>query len=319
MQQSVLIQEIARQLGYNQNQVLAIMEEGLTFNYQEKFEEQKQIYPNFDKELVESLENKLNKIKFEEIPKKYELAYKIKDEEDAYKTELEQLRLKREQGGDHNKDYLDLEEKDDYTLQKEKQKKKKFKEEKYKRIEADNKKKKEYMLKHNLSNYVTMEDYLIDDEDLCEDYEDFYDLYENEDYDEDENYYDFENNVKLITEDNEYNYDEKKQMNLELATDKFIVKKDDFINVNSFINDLVNELYCLETQPNYNNEKKIERIISEKNHNLYFAEYGSKYKSLIFTDETDFINLNINDKELYDFFSKYINKEQIIEIFELIY
>jgi hypothetical protein len=318
LQQSNLIQEIARHLGYNQTQILAIMEDGLDFNYQEKFLEQKQIYTNFNKELVESLEQKLNKIKFEEIPKKYELAYKIKDEENDYKTELEEIRLKREQGIKEDPEDIDLDNKDDYVIQKEKQKKKKIRDEKYKRIEQENKKKKEHMLIHNLMSNTIIEDYLVD-EDSCEDYEDFYDLYEEDDYENDENYYETDNIIIQADENKEFNFDEKKEMNLELEIENFVIKKNDLLSINEFINDLVDDLYCLETQPNYENEKKIERITIEANNNLYFAEYGSKYKSLILTDETDFIDLSLNDKELYDFFSKYIKNEQIIEIFELIY
>lgn len=297
------------------------MEQGLALNYKEKFDEQKQIFKNYDKKLIESLEQKLDTIKFEEIPQKYEIAHSIKDKELEYKRELDEIRLRREQGLKENPDdnLVEDDEDDEFIIQKEKQKKKKLRDEKLKKLEEEYKKK-----KNNLNNEIETfkEDYLSDDED---DY-DSYEIFTEEDYEEDENYYENEEEYNkekkkkdLVTEEelsneldtNKLNDDEeKKEINLELEVDKFILDEEDFINIPDLIDELVDELYSLEK------EKKKELIKIEYKNNLYFSEYGSKYQNLILTNKTDFIN--IQDKDLYNFFSLYIKEEQIIEIFEWI-
>ncbi len=140
------------------------MEQGLALNYKEKFDEQKQIFKNYDKKLIESLEQKLDTIKFEEIPQKYEIAHSIKDKELEYKRELDEIRLRREQGLKENPDdnLVEDDEDDEFIIQKEKQKKKKLRDEKLKKLEEEYKKK-----KYNLNNEIETfkEDYLSDDED----------------------------------------------------------------------------------------------------------------------------------------------------------
>jgi len=115
------------------------MEEGPNFDYKVKFEEPKQKITQDELIKIEALEQILDKIKFEDIPKKLEEAYKIKDEETAYKMELDYIHFQRDRGLDENAE-INLDEADEYTIQKYKQKKKKKKEKKKKKKKEKNNK-----------------------------------------------------------------------------------------------------------------------------------------------------------------------------------
>lgn len=312
---------MAIDLGFERNQIVSIMEEGPNLDYKTRFEEQKKKKTPEELIKIDALEQILDKIKYEEIPKLMEKAHKIKDEETAYKMELDYIHFQRERGLDENAE-INLEEADEYTILKYKQKKQKIRDEKIKKIEEENKKFKD-LIKYE-------DDYLLEtDED------NYYDAYEENDYEEEENFYENDeeyekqNNEDFIIEEEEeeevlldinkiHYYDENEEINLELELEKFKIEKTDFLNMNDVVNSLVDELYNLEKQKDLKNVKKEEILtINDEENDVYFSEYGSKYKKLLtINDYTD--NIIINDKELYDFFSICINKEQIIEIFEWI-
>ena len=126
MEQCKIIQEMAIKLGYDKSKIVTIMEEGPNFDYKVKFEESKQKITQDQLVEIDALEQILDKIKDEDIPKKLAEAYKIKDEETAYKMELDYIHFQRERGLDENAE-INLDEADEYTIQKYKQKKKKIK------------------------------------------------------------------------------------------------------------------------------------------------------------------------------------------------
>jgi hypothetical protein len=297
------------------------MEEGPNFDYKVKFEEPKQKITQDELIKIEALEQILDKIKFEDIPKKLEEAYKIKDEETAYKMELDYIHFQRDRGLDENAE-INLDEADEYTIQKYKQKKKKIREEKIKKIDEENSKFKD------LIKYT--DDYLpFNNNEECY----YYEAYEENDYDEEENFYESEEDYEkeknnkesnILNEEKNLNLyrinddDDEEEMKLELDLENFKLVQNDFININDLVNNFVDELHSLEQQKNIEKKKQDNLTFSNEEEKIYFYEYGSKYKKLLVNDFIDCIKIDNNYNELYDFFSNNINKEQIIEIFEWI-
>jgi hypothetical protein len=285
---------MAKNLEYTKQEILSIAADGPSFKYKEKFGERKLNFPTYDKTLVDPLEQELDQLTFEELPRIYEKVNLIKEEERLYKNKLDEERLREREMAKGGKKSIT----DDADLLAEKKRKKNS-------IINSNK------INDDEDDFYTNGYYSDDEEDYETDNENLSKNYNKSSEEEND---DVENEIE-DEEDDEIDasvYEEYPELDIE----NFQLEEDDFLTEDELIDELKKELENIKNE-NQNNDTNMDEEQNNTDVNIYFSEFGSKYKHLIITDEYN--NIDILEKELYDFFSIHIKNDQIIEVFELIF
>lgn len=302
---SELIVLIASNLNFTYDELLAFGELG----YENTFAAQKIKRPDYDKEKIEAFEEELKQT-IEELKILRGKIENIKKDEQLYKDELEIKRLKREKGIHDDEDETNSKKKK--TLEEEENIDDSF-------FEIDSEiDLKPYFSDDPILNLFQEEDDEEDDEEENEEKDDEIII---EEYNKEEKNEENEENDENDEDDEEENEEEEDDEIKKLNIDNFLFEEEDLMDIDTFIKNFQQNEYYTKEEENEEEDEEENDYSEEKieDNANFFSDYGSKYKSRIIETRNDYIDLQDKDIELYKFFSKYINKEQIIEIFELIF